>query len=117
VRSEREDDADAIFAALTERVARLPSADMCGVWSTMNAAAPWRNHGLRAAVQVVRNYAIPCLKAAPSATSGSAIRAGLGRLAAEPLRKNALTLLINAAGMYNSSHAASGRQPRRGMIR
>jgi PAS domain S-box-containing protein len=105
VRGEREEDADAIFASLTERVARLLGADMCGILvfderkQALVAQPPF--YGLP--VQVVRSYAIPV-------PEGSTPRSIWARhphwfsndLADEPLAEEMrLTLLINAAGMYN----------------
>ena len=105
VRSDREEDADAIYAAVTERVAKLLDADMCGVLlyderrQVLAAQSPF--YGLP--VQVVRSYAIPVPQGSSQHDIWEHHTHWLSNdLADEPLAvEMRLTLLINAAGMYN----------------
>lgn len=104
VRSER-DDAEAVYAAVTERVAKLLGADMCGILlyderrEALVAQPPF--YGLP--VQVIRSYTIPVLTGStPHEIWANQTHWLSNDLTDEPLAEEMrLTLLINAAGMYN----------------
>lgn len=105
VRSEREEDADRIYAALTERVARLLGADMCGIllYDERRQALVAQPPFFGLPVQIIRSYAIPVPQNSAQRDIWERQTHWLSNdLADEPLAENMrLTLLINAAGMYN----------------
>jgi GAF domain-containing protein/two-component sensor histidine kinase len=102
-----ETDAEAVYALLNERIAKLMSADVCGVLlyderkSALVAELPF--YGLPP--QLVRSYTMPLL---PGSTQRDLWEAGeywiSNDLADEPLvEEMRMGLLVNPGGMYNTA--------------